>query len=61
MCKPKSSEHRSEFWPEPSAHQTYWETHHNPHVFTYNPADDGPEVEIIRYFFFEALVDAVFS
>jgi hypothetical protein len=32
----------------PSAHQTWWENRNNPHVDHYDPADDGPEVEVIR-------------
>ena len=39
---------RSEFWPVLSAHRQYWESHNNPYVYTYDPADDGPEVVIIR-------------
>ena len=38
----------SEFWPTPSAHRAYWETHNCPHVYEYDPADDGPEIEIIK-------------
>jgi len=38
---------RSEFWPEPTAHRHYWERHNCPHVYEYDPTDDGPEVEAI--------------
>lgn len=38
----------SEFWPTPSAHRAYWETYNCPHVYEYDPADDGPEIEIIK-------------
>jgi hypothetical protein len=38
----------SQYWPELSAHQIYWEHHNNPHVYEYDSTDDGPEVEIIR-------------
>ena len=37
---------RSEFWPEPSAHRSYWERHNCAYVYEYDPADDGPEAEI---------------
>lgn len=53
--------HRSEFWPVPSAHRVYWETHHNPDVFTYDSADDGPEVDVIRWELFMLLADSVFK
>ena len=36
----------SEFYPAPSVHQEYWENRHLP-VYEYDPADDGPEVEVI--------------
>lgn len=35
------------FWPDISAHQEYWEMHNNPHVYEYDPTDDGPEVVIV--------------
>jgi hypothetical protein len=38
---------QSDFWPRLPAHLLYWETHNNPHVYEYDPTDDGPEVEII--------------
>lgn len=38
---------RSEFWPEISAHQEYWERHTCAQVYEYDPTDDGPEVEIV--------------
>ena len=38
---------RSSYWPDLSVHQQYWETHHNPYVYEYDPADNGPEVEAI--------------
>lgn len=37
----------SAYWPDLSAHQSYWEHHNNPYVYQYDPADDGPEVETI--------------
>jgi hypothetical protein len=39
---------RSAFWPEPSAHRAYWERNNCPYVYEYEPADDGPEVDIAR-------------
>ena len=39
---------RSDFWPEPTAHRHYWERHNCPHVYEYDPTDDGPEVEVIN-------------
>jgi hypothetical protein len=49
--------HRSEFWPEISAHREYWERHNCAQVYTYDPTDDGPEVQVIlairfAYYFF---------
>lgn len=38
----------------PTAHEAYWETHHNPHVFQYDPTDDGPETD--RKFLFWVIV-----
>ena len=35
----------SNYWPEPSAHQIYWEQHNNPYVYEYDPVDDGPEAD----------------
>jgi hypothetical protein len=43
----QTNEHLSPYWPNLSVHQDYWEHHNNPHVYTYDPADDGPEVEVI--------------
>lgn len=37
---------RSEHWPDITAHREYWERHNNPHVYEYDPTDDGPEAEI---------------
>jgi hypothetical protein len=42
-------EQRSSHWSEISAHQQYWECRNNPWVYEYDPTDDGPEVEIIRF------------
>ena len=39
--------HRSPFWPTPTAHRIHWEQNNCPHVYEYDPTDDGPEVEII--------------
>jgi len=44
-----------------TAHRIFWENRNNPHVYEYDPADDGPEVEIIREFLFQDLVDSVFK
>jgi crotonobetainyl-CoA:carnitine CoA-transferase CaiB-like acyl-CoA transferase len=38
---------RSDEWPELNAHRLNWETHNNPHVYEYDPTDDGPEIEIV--------------
>lgn len=38
---------RSEHWPDLTAHRDYWERHNNPHIYEYDPTDDGPEVEAI--------------
>jgi hypothetical protein len=43
------SEHRSEHWPEISVHQEYWEQHNCWFVYSYDPTDDGPEVQVIRF------------
>jgi hypothetical protein len=37
----------SAFWPTLSAHRLNWETHNNPHIYEYDPTDDGPEIAII--------------
>ncbi len=50
---------RSEFWPAPSAHREYWERHNCPHVYEYDPTDDGPEVEIVKSIVATALPDLV--
>jgi len=55
------NEHRSPLWPSMTAHRIFWENRNNPHVYEYDPADDGPEVEIIREFLFQDLVDSVFK
>lgn len=34
---------RSEHWPDLTAHRDYWERHNNPHIYEYDPTDDGPE------------------
>jgi hypothetical protein len=47
----------SEFWPKLSAHQEYWEMLHNPSVYTYDPADNGPEVGIINEIYAWASAD----
>ena len=41
------SEIINKYWPTPSAHREYWERSNCPHVYEYDPADDGPEVRII--------------
>ena len=33
---------------KPTAHMKYWSQHNNLNVYVYDPADDGPEVEVIR-------------
>ena len=43
---------RSELWPVPSAHRSYWEQHNCAHVYEYDPTDDGPEVGAIRQIFY---------
>ena len=43
---------RSELWPVPSAHRSYWEQHNCAHVHEYDPTDDGPEVGAIRQIFY---------
>lgn len=40
--------HVSDYWPPPSVHREYWELHHNPHVYEYDAADDGPEWYTLR-------------
>lgn len=42
--------HRSEYWPELTAHREYWENHHNPFIYEYDSADDGPEVAVCSLF-----------
>jgi hypothetical protein len=44
------TEHRSELWPEPSAHRLYWERNNCALVYEYDPTDDGPEVAVINLF-----------
>jgi hypothetical protein len=39
--------HYDGYWPAPTAHQTHWEMSHNPLVYEYDPADNGPECEVI--------------
>jgi hypothetical protein len=39
---------RSEFWPDTTAHRSYWERHNCSFVYEYDPTDDGPEVEILK-------------
>jgi hypothetical protein len=39
---------RSDFWPDLSAHQEYWEHRNLSDVYEYDPTDDGPEVGIIN-------------
>ena len=43
---------RSELWPVPSAHRSYWDQHNCAHVYEYDPTDDGPEVGAIRQIFY---------
>ena len=43
---------RSELWPVPSAHRSYWEQHNCAHVYEYDPTDDGPEIGAIRQIFY---------
>jgi hypothetical protein len=31
-----------------TAHQIFWEHNNCPHVYEYDPTDDGPEVGLIR-------------
>lgn len=40
--------HASDYWPTPTAHQTNWEQNHNPYVYQYDSADDGPEWYTLR-------------
>jgi hypothetical protein len=50
---------RSEFWPTPSAHREYWERHNCPHVYEYDPTDDGPEADIIKSILATAALDLI--
>jgi hypothetical protein len=38
----------SPYWPPQTAHQIFWEQNNCPFVYEYDPADDGPEVEVSR-------------
>jgi hypothetical protein len=40
--------HNGEPPARPTAHQEYWDWHNNYLIYEYDPADDGPEVEIIN-------------
>jgi hypothetical protein len=55
------NEARSKFWPALSAHRIFWETRNNSEIYQYDEADDGPEVEIIREFMFQDLLDGAFK
>ena len=52
------NEHRSPLWPPLTAHRIFWETRNNPHVYEYDPTDEGPEVEIIQRHDLRELIEA---
>lgn len=55
------NDYLSILWPPLTAHKIFWENRNNPHVYEYDPTDDGPEVEIIREFLFQDLINTVFK